>query len=232
MRLEVENMSLLAGPSLDQVLSALDRLKPEGPSFAILEDATGRFVQTNGGNDVMTVEWREQSGGGFRHWVAGRMGDAQSPAQIPTRGGPVVVRQNELLTLSDAKALFTAFYQGQPRPRAYEWRETTDQFAGTFFEQEWTADFEAPRLEEFFARLSQQAPAFTRQQAEEILNQAHALENGKLTIVEHALDWEGSPVRFRTRVFRHDGDCFDVGIVTTRPLVDMLREVHREMRRE
>jgi hypothetical protein len=126
--LVVEGDAQLRNPTAEQLDATIERLTPNGgPGFAILEGARG-YVQTAGGDGLYTVEWRENHGEWFQHFVAGREGDAETDIEIPTNGFQVTVKKSECLTTQDAQMLFHAFLAGGDRPPEFTWRDVTDRF--------------------------------------------------------------------------------------------------------
>lgn len=129
MALIVEGEEDLRNPSHEQLDAAIGRLTPDGgPGFAILENVRG-YIQTAGGDDLFTVEWRQSCGNGFRHFVAGKDGDDVTEVAIPTNGYQVTVRKNECLSMQDVELLFQAFLTGGDRPTIFNWRDVTCRFA-------------------------------------------------------------------------------------------------------
>jgi hypothetical protein len=124
----VEGEAEIRNPTVAQVEKSIDRMTPNGgPGFAILE-TTGGYVQAAGGDGLFTVEWRRSNGTGFRHFVAGKQGDAGTDLLIPTNGFHVTVKKNECLTNNDAKLLFRAFFSGAGWPSDFSWRDVTERF--------------------------------------------------------------------------------------------------------
>jgi hypothetical protein len=129
--LTVEDKPVLRGPTLEQVLTAVDALTPRGgPGFLILEVPGENFVQAAGGNGAYTAEWRESSGGQSRHWVAGVPGQpSKEDIAIPTNGLQVTIKENERLDAADVKLILTAFAECKGRPAKFVWRDITERFA-------------------------------------------------------------------------------------------------------
>jgi hypothetical protein len=129
--LTLENQPPVLSPTLTQLGAAVDSLTLQGgPGFLILEGATEDYTQAAGGDDKLTVEWREYSNGGFRHWVAGSIGGAANEdiAKIETNGCVVTVLKNEVLTSEEVKTILEAFARGQGKPTQYRWRDMTARF--------------------------------------------------------------------------------------------------------
>ena len=125
---EVENRPVRYEPTLKEVRAGMQHLALHGSTFAVLENHRGSFVQTTGVRGAFTVERRDLSGGGFRHFVAGRKEAQPEQHNIVTAAGEFTVFANEVLDLADARDLFVAFQRGRGRGRVYRWREITDLF--------------------------------------------------------------------------------------------------------
>lgn len=100
------------------------------PTFVIVDDETDSYVQAAGSRERLTVEWRQyKSKETFEHFVAGLKQEPGSVVQLKTFYGQVDVHENECLKASDAKLIFAAFIKTGQRPDAYEWRNSTANFA-------------------------------------------------------------------------------------------------------
>jgi len=131
MFLQQERAGDMGLPSWPQVEDALDTLHPTKNAFVILSVADGDYIQTTGGEDRLTVEYRhysEPSGKEFRHFVLGRPSGGDGTTEIESNVGPVPVNENEVLTLADAKRAFRHFYETQSIPEDYALRDITDRF--------------------------------------------------------------------------------------------------------
>lgn len=131
--LRLEARQAFDQPSLALIEASVDWLRTDGgPGFLILErDAGDNYAQVGGGNGQYTLEWRETSGGVFRHWVAGHPNVRRgADIKIPGNGSHFTVKGNERLTDSDVKALLTAFAFGDARPPQYAWRDITVELGG------------------------------------------------------------------------------------------------------
>ena len=96
--LVVENDEDRLSPTWEDVARAIGHMTPKGgPGFLILEKPDGSYAQTAGGDNLHTVEWRERQGNSFRHWIAGKEGDAISDYRIPTNGFVVTVKRMSAL---------------------------------------------------------------------------------------------------------------------------------------
>jgi hypothetical protein len=107
--------------------AAVDSLTPQGgPGFLIVEGTAQNYAQAAGGDGRFTAEWREDSGGGFKHGVAGLAGVADEEiVEIDTNGSFVAVRANEVRAREDIKSIFSAFAHSTGRPSKYVWRDVT-----------------------------------------------------------------------------------------------------------
>jgi hypothetical protein len=128
--LTLEGRPPVLAPTLAQLHVAVDALTSRGgPGFLILERPTKDYAQAAGGDGELIAEWREYSGGTFRHWVAG-LPDRPSMKEIHilTNGAHVAVNENERLQAVDVKAVLEAFAHGKGRPLAFAWRDITERF--------------------------------------------------------------------------------------------------------
>jgi hypothetical protein len=130
MLLTLESRPSLRAPTLIQINAAVDSLTPRGgPGFMDITGPNRDYIQIAGGDGAFTCEWRQYDGNDFQHWVAGHLGDiSANDVRIPTNGFYVTVKQYERLSLSDVKALVSAFVAGSERPITYAWRDITRRF--------------------------------------------------------------------------------------------------------
>lgn len=128
--LTVENEISVPWPRLEQVYQAIDRLTAKGgPGFMILEGPGEDYVQVAGGDRVYTLEWREHSGDGFRHWVAGILGaPGDADVIIRTNEFHVTVKKNERLNSTEVKTILKAYTERAGRPAGFAWRDVTERF--------------------------------------------------------------------------------------------------------
>ncbi len=133
--LQVEGRSPIANPTDEQIGTALSMLNSAGPSFAILESPDKGYVQCAGAADRLTVEWRNGSGTNFKHFVGGkgtpkavRALFSRGTAAIQTSAARVMVRNDQVLTQEDARAVFVAFLHGKPLTGLLKWTDATSQF--------------------------------------------------------------------------------------------------------
>lgn len=128
--LEVEGAPPKSNPTGDGIEGALRLIHPRGPSFFILSDRGGSYVQAAGARLKLTVEWRKQSAAGFAHYVLGRK-ESSSRAQevIGGTAGPITVFLHEVLDVEEAVSIFRGFFlKGRP-PEAFALRDDTARFA-------------------------------------------------------------------------------------------------------
>jgi hypothetical protein len=128
--LTVEGEPIKRSPSIADLRSLVARMgSAKGPSVAILEGRGLGFAQAAGRNRVFTVEWREDTGGGFRHWKAGSLeqsGGVKSSGA--TNSFEIDVRSNERLSGADVLAILDAYLAGHSRPEQYLWRDISSMF--------------------------------------------------------------------------------------------------------
>lgn len=99
------------------------------PTFVIVDDESGSYVQAAGSKDRLTIEWRQYATEeSFEHFVAGRKQGPGEIVQVKTFYGVIDVNENECLTSEDGQAIFEAFIKSGERPNAYEWRNSTASF--------------------------------------------------------------------------------------------------------
>ena len=125
---EIEGEGVLENPTFPAIEAGLTRINPSGPSFFILSDDTGAYVQTAGAKARVTVEFRERDGAGFRHFVLGRASDDTTEFSIKYSGGAIRLRKNEILSLRDAGEVFRRFFESGSISERFSKRETTDMF--------------------------------------------------------------------------------------------------------
>ena len=131
-RLKVEDRPEVQDPSEAELFEAVDALTPlGGPGFLALEAPGGHYAQAAGGDGMYAVEsreWLDDRFESFRHYVAGKEGDRETYATIPTNGFQVTVRENECLNASDVKRILSEFLRDGMRSPSYEWRDNSDSF--------------------------------------------------------------------------------------------------------
>jgi hypothetical protein len=130
LKLTLEGQSLLEAPSIALIEAAVDWLNPSGgPGFLALDHQNGNYTQVGGGKDACTLEWREYSGSGFHHWVAGLRTQGSSPIiTIPGNGTHFSVQANEKLSNDHVKSILIAFARTNVRPDDFVWRDISSKF--------------------------------------------------------------------------------------------------------
>ena len=125
---EVDGRQPQLRPSLEDVEKALNSISPRGPSYFTLTDQTGSYVQVAGARLRLTIEYRNNTRFGFRHFV---LGDHDRPTKmnsINSTAGIISVQTNEILALSSAIEVFQAFFASGSVPSRFLLRETTESF--------------------------------------------------------------------------------------------------------
>ena len=125
---EIEGHAPARGTAFADIEAAIGRISPRGPSFFILQDETGSYVQAAGARARLTVEFRHVTRFGFRHYVLGRRAESNGEASVNYSGGPIRVQSNEILTTRDAVAIFREFFDAGTVSNDYARRETTSMF--------------------------------------------------------------------------------------------------------
>ena len=125
--LTVEGEPDVRRPTFALLSAAIDRMRPSGPSFVIVERPSGDFAQAGGGDGQYCVECREW-GEQFVHWVAGKGTPALETHQVKMNAGFNEVRLNEVLTAADVKLLLGEFLTTGKRLDCYIWRDHTQYF--------------------------------------------------------------------------------------------------------
>lgn len=121
--LMVEGQTSLAEARWTSVERALSQLGFPEPTFVILADQTGSYVQTAGTPERLTVEWRRYDKDSFRHFVAGHLNARAQEDYILASEGHVAVQSNEVLKLGEALQIFAAFTKKQLPLANFQWRE-------------------------------------------------------------------------------------------------------------
>jgi hypothetical protein len=129
-RLEREGDPPLDDPDWEAVDEALGRIRSRGPSFFILSDAGGSYVQALGNQRRLTVEFRQVApGGDLAHFVLGQGPATEEVTVFQSSAGRFAVYRHEALSLEDARRIFSHFYETGGVPSAYALREVTGEFA-------------------------------------------------------------------------------------------------------
>ena len=128
LKFEGEGAQPVADPAIEEIVAAVSRISPRGPSYFILSDDTGSYVQVAGARLRLTVEYRSNSRFGFRHFVLGREGRPETMSSVNYSGGAISLQLREILSLPAAlEVLRTLFLTGDV-PAAFHRRETTGIF--------------------------------------------------------------------------------------------------------
>jgi hypothetical protein len=103
----------LANPDWSKIEQCLKQINRDKNCYFILTADSGNYIQCAGSYDEISIEYRELSKNGFKHYVLG-MGHIESPLKtiwhtINCKIGPIRIHKNEVLTLEDALATFKFF---------------------------------------------------------------------------------------------------------------------------
>jgi hypothetical protein len=130
LELSSEGVAPFRHPTLQQIMDAAQTLTPDGgPGFLTLERAGRDYLQVAGGKGAYMCEWRMFNEMRFTHFAIGLSTVASKvDIQIATNGFHVTVQQNEKLTLTNIKALLSAFAGGDDPPAAYTLRDISERF--------------------------------------------------------------------------------------------------------
>lgn len=124
--LEQEGRTPVQDPTLNEVNRALAGIHPRGPSYFILSDESGSYVQAAGAHLRLTVELREATADSFRHFVVGSGPHSEKQTSIACMPGPITVFENEVLDLEKAVVVFSHFFTGSALPSSFVLRDVTD----------------------------------------------------------------------------------------------------------
>src|SRR4051812_34895394 len=102
LKLETESANPIQNPSFEVVERVVSAISPRSPSFFILSDNSGSYVQVAGARLRLTVEYRQVTPFGFRHFVLGRPPLAETEMSINYTGGAIRLRTSEILSLPRA----------------------------------------------------------------------------------------------------------------------------------
>jgi len=120
------------------VVRAVGRIAdPSGPTFVILEDSAGNYVQAAGTDGRYIVESRTVYGEGFQHYRMYRQIAGPDAADVvyhrkkcdrhPPRRCPLRVRKSEICDLGTVEIALCAFLQTGERAPSLLWRDVTDE---------------------------------------------------------------------------------------------------------
>ena len=132
------NSSLTSIENLNESLQTM--LLPHGPTYVIVEDEGGNYIQAAGFSDRYCVESRDVYGEGFRHWRAMRPGaDAGGDTKIlyrnkcpekehPPRGCSVRVQVEDVLDFAQVASAIIHYAMSGERTEQFGWKDTTAEF--------------------------------------------------------------------------------------------------------
>ncbi len=109
---------------------------PRGPTYVILTDADGNYVQAAGTDGRYIVESRSVYGEGFQHFRMHQQSEGPDAADVvyhrqkcdrhPPRRCPLRVRRSEVCDLGTVEFALLAFLQTGERAPSLLWREVTE----------------------------------------------------------------------------------------------------------
>lgn len=113
--------------AVDQLLALLDGIEN---TFASLTLDGASYVQTGGGPDMFTVEFRQFApDGSFRHLKAFVPGVATGSRHLRIGDSDVSLSPNEILDLETTRQIFRAFLVSQEPDTSVNWKDITEMFA-------------------------------------------------------------------------------------------------------
>jgi hypothetical protein len=125
-----DSMLNVVEPPFAVIADSLRRISPRGPGFFSLTRDDGSYVQVAGATLRLTVEYRQDSNGTFRHFVLGTESIlGRTRKQINSRAGQINLLANEVLTVDNAITVFRCFYETGKIPDGYTLRDDTARFA-------------------------------------------------------------------------------------------------------
>ena len=109
--------------------------RPRGPTYVMLKDPRGGFAQACGFNDRFCVETRDVYGEGFRHWLAG-LPNVKDRSDVVMyfrnhctvhgkRRCPLPAWGENVLTLSDVRAIMLCYQASGERLGSYPWEDVS-----------------------------------------------------------------------------------------------------------
>jgi len=138
MRLKLEGFPdiLNATPS-DVAHAVLQMWRPKGPTFMIIEDGDGNYVQAAGSDERYVLESRSAFGEGFQHFrvcqqIAGPDGPdvvyhRQKCSRHPPRRCPLTVRRSEVCGIDTVSIAMSAYVTTGERIASLQWRDVTQE---------------------------------------------------------------------------------------------------------
>ncbi|MFG6503622.1 hypothetical protein [Microbacterium sp. P05] len=133
--LMVESEATATGPSDALIAASVDWLSHgRGPSFVVLEDERGDYLQAAGGAEGLTLEWRRWGkagvGGEFWHGVAAHDGDESGElVALPGRTRSFPILPNERLSGTEVREALLASANGTSLEDRFVWHDITEQLA-------------------------------------------------------------------------------------------------------
>lgn len=120
--LEVEGLEKKAMRDFRSVEAWLKKLKNQGKhSFAILENASGAYVQVAAGDSTNIVEYGDPAGSVLRRAMR---------ESGKNRFGRFDLADPEQLPMKDVVRIFHAFFEGTPWPEDVRWRDISGMLQG------------------------------------------------------------------------------------------------------
>ena len=126
--MEVEGRDPLGNPSEQELSDAIASLNGSDPSYCIIQDQNGSFVQFLGCADSLTVEWHICGEDAEEHYIIGRDDDDESSVVITHSQGETEVFKSESLTAAAAQPIGHAFRSDADLPEGFVVRDVSDLF--------------------------------------------------------------------------------------------------------
>jgi hypothetical protein len=119
-------------PTWIQIEKLMREINSDSPCFFILTAASGDYLQCAGGQNRITVEFRQILKTGFKHFVLGK-GEIVSALKtvwttIDCRVGPIRIHEDEVLNLDVAIRTFKYFFERADIPSEFKKRNVTKDF--------------------------------------------------------------------------------------------------------
>jgi len=131
LRIDGQHESSGCDPKLEELMAALEIVDvKKGVCFAILSNHRGNYVQVYGCDARYAVEWRiyrDRTWMNYRHLAAGHTPVTRKLVPIGIAQKHITKFTSEILTLDEAKQIFTAFFNGEKPPKQFHWRNMTDE---------------------------------------------------------------------------------------------------------
>ncbi len=126
--MEVEGGEPLGNPTPEEVSSAVFSLNGNDPSYCVIQDGNGSFVQFLGRAEALTVEWHICGEEGEEHYIVGHDNDDETSVIITYRDGETEVFTSEALTAKEAAPIGLAFLANTDLPEGFVVRDVSDLF--------------------------------------------------------------------------------------------------------